>query len=273
MDSSLGSSLTGLITTLGHGEFAPRLMDVLRTTTGADLVSAFEFSRSDEPTYLLASGCSVQEARFSQTAGLRYAGGYWRFDRALGHALAGSSRAQCEILRQRSRDIPDPEYRDYCYDSHSVIERVSIFHWSGKKRIMLNLYRYATTGPFGSPGERRIEESGEVLGALVAKHAEMTDVARPSRFQSNVLLVGKVLLEACPFLSTQEVEVCASLLSGLSYKEIALRLGLMPSSVVTYRKRAYAKFGIMSRGELETIYERALRQAHMAAASRALAAG
>ena len=252
--------LSGLIATLGHGQFAHKLMSLARDMTGADLMSAFEFSRNNEPLYLIGGGCSQSEARFSQVAGERYAAAFWRKDRSLGDMLASARLRPNRIFCQRSNDISDSAYRDFCYDSHSVLERVSIFHTSGTKPIMLNLYRYHASGAFNANSLSHVEESGGILGALVSKHAEITAVPGPALRSPNLAGVGRALREACPALSVQEVEVCAGLLTGHSYKEIARQRGLMSSSVVTYRKRAYAKLGIDGRTELEAIYENAQRR-------------
>lgn len=54
-------------------------------------------------------------------------------------------------------------------------------------------------------------------------------------------------------LSQREKAVCLGILSGQKAEAIAADLGVAPSSVVTYRKRAYAKLGITSRAGLFAI--------------------
>lgn len=257
MKFSFSDSLSSLVTTLGHPEFPGELMNTLRAVTGADIVSAFEFSRAGEPIYLLGGGRNVSEARFSQAAGVKYARGYWRFDPAVSRALAHSPRMLYEIFRQHGHDILHPEYRAYCYESHDILERVSIFDRTGRIPVMLNLYRCKASGHFSPTGVRRLEQNGGVLGALVAKHAEITGAFQRSASPVNFGMVAKVLREAGLRLSAQEIEICASLLTGLSYKEIAQRRLLKVSSVITYRKRAYAKLGIRHREELASIVESA----------------
>ncbi|NLW05604.1 MAG: helix-turn-helix transcriptional regulator, partial [Pseudomonadaceae bacterium] len=52
------------------------------------------------------------------------------------------------------------------------------------------------------------------------------------------------------FLSERERQVCAAVLQGKKSETIAYELEVAPSSVVTYRKRAYDKLGISSRAQL-----------------------
>jgi DNA-binding CsgD family transcriptional regulator len=51
-------------------------------------------------------------------------------------------------------------------------------------------------------------------------------------------------------LSERERQICLGVLGGKKAELIAGDLGLSPATIVTYRRRAYAKLGISSRGDL-----------------------
>lgn len=51
-------------------------------------------------------------------------------------------------------------------------------------------------------------------------------------------------------LTERERKVCALALAGVSIEGSAYELGIKKSSIVTYRKRAYARLGISSLNEL-----------------------
>ncbi len=51
-------------------------------------------------------------------------------------------------------------------------------------------------------------------------------------------------------LTRRELSVCALALAGMTIEGTALNLGLKNTSVITYRKRAYAKLGISSLNEM-----------------------
>jgi DNA-binding CsgD family transcriptional regulator len=51
-------------------------------------------------------------------------------------------------------------------------------------------------------------------------------------------------------LTSRELDVCARSLLGMTAEGIALDLNIKPSSVITYRKRAYERLHISSRYEL-----------------------
>src|SRR5690606_19742285 len=54
----------------------------------------------------------------------------------------------------------------------------------------------------------------------------------------------------CPDMPARESEVCVRLALGLTQEGIAVDLGISPSTVKTYRNRAFARLGINFRNEL-----------------------
>jgi DNA-binding CsgD family transcriptional regulator len=59
-------------------------------------------------------------------------------------------------------------------------------------------------------------------------------------------------------LSDREGEVLRLILSGLSSKEIARRMGNSPETVKVFRKRIHTKLGLASSGQLFTLFMAAL---------------
>ena len=60
-------------------------------------------------------------------------------------------------------------------------------------------------------------------------------------------------------LSSREQQVAQGLLSGQSYKDVARRIGVSPSTVSTYVKRIYAKVGGSGRTALRDLIRRRAR--------------
>ena len=54
----------------------------------------------------------------------------------------------------------------------------------------------------------------------------------------------------CPDLSKRELDVLRGVLEGHTAVEIAELMGIKPSSVLTYQKRAYQRLGISSQRQL-----------------------
>ena len=53
-----------------------------------------------------------------------------------------------------------------------------------------------------------------------------------------------------PNMPKRETEVCAAITLGMTSEAIALNLGISVNTVLTYRKRAYARLGISCQNEL-----------------------
>ncbi|WQE31644.1 helix-turn-helix transcriptional regulator [Janthinobacterium lividum] len=53
-----------------------------------------------------------------------------------------------------------------------------------------------------------------------------------------------------PQLSKRELDALRGVLEGLTAAEIADTMGVQPSSVITYQKRAYKRLGIASQRQL-----------------------
>ena len=53
-----------------------------------------------------------------------------------------------------------------------------------------------------------------------------------------------------PSLPARELDVCVSIVNGVTSEGIALALNVSIDTVFTYRKRAYARLGISSQNEL-----------------------
>ena len=58
------------------------------------------------------------------------------------------------------------------------------------------------------------------------------------------------LRQVMPHLTRRELDVCVGIMQGKSSEAIALALGISVNTVLTYRKRAYARLGISSHNEL-----------------------
>lgn len=58
------------------------------------------------------------------------------------------------------------------------------------------------------------------------------------------------LKTAAPQLSPREVEVCIRIMLGITSEGIGIDLGISRNTVLTYRKRAYARLNISSQNQL-----------------------
>lgn len=120
-------------------------------------------------------------------------------------------------------------YRARFFDRPGLAGKTAVLVAGTRLRLIVNLYWAEAASQSALPS---------LLGRLALLHFE----ARLSEVPA-----------ALAVLSERERAVCLGMLAGKKAETIAADLGVASSSVVTYRKRAYGKLGISSRGALFAI--------------------
>ncbi|MCB1388338.1 MAG: helix-turn-helix transcriptional regulator [Rhodobacteraceae bacterium] len=226
--------LADLITHLGTPGFGPALMRLLHRETGADLCSVFAVDGTIARV-LVAESAAPEASAFARIASLRYAQRYWRRDTSAVAALGRAHRAM-QVLKRPAQGIRDIDYRHECYTEGAVVERLSLYR-AGAPGIIANAYRARGSGPFAPDALRAFAGRAEVLHAALLRHDRLL---------------------ACPadplaILSVREAQVARLTARGEDQPRIAAALGVSAETVTTYRKRAYAKLGIVNRHQLRAL--------------------
>ncbi len=240
---------------LGQPGFAETFLACVADDVAVDLCSAFALDRSGAPSFLFAAARIPENSRFAQAASTVYAQGYWRADPAMAGLPRGSGCRAAGLVCQRWDTIPLGEYRTVCYENPGVVERVWIRGNGDAGLTLVGLYRTRVQGYFSPDELGRLARTADLLTAIAAKHGSLTRHTQPPRLAPDRTAVAQHLARLDPRLSLRETAVCAALLCGQSAKETATSLGIEPSSVVTYRKRAFLKLGVSSQFELARRYE------------------
>lgn len=240
---------------LGQPGFADTFLACVAEDVAVDLCSAFALDRSGAPHFLFAAARMPQHSRFAQAASTVYAQGYWRADPAMAGLPNGLGDRVAGVVCQRWDTIPLGEYRTVCYENPGVVERVWIRGHGDAGLTLVGLYRTRVQGYFSPDELGRLARTADLLTAIAAKHGSLTRQMQPPRLAPDRAAVAQHLARLEPRLSLRETAVCAALLCGQSAKEAAASLGVEPSSVITYRKRAFLKLGVSSHFELTRRYE------------------
>ena len=134
-----------------------------------------------------------------------------------------------------------PSYRSQFFSNPGLVDKVSILAKRSCNSYYINLYRAMGKRLFRED-KLFLEHEGEnIVSALVTKHYSI----------DSALLTESPLVN----LSERERQVCKGILSGKKTEAIAFELGLTPSSIITYRRRAYQKLAINSRSALFALCE------------------
>ena len=240
--------LADLIARLGEPDFADQLMLALNALCGADMCSGFAIS-AGKARALFAGSMDPRRSAFARIATLRYVQKYWKHDTATAYTL-GRAHQSVKTLRRPSSVIRDIDYRHECYAEGEVVERLSICR-SGTIQIVVNAYRDRASGPFSPAEIDCFEAAAPILMASLEKHQQLTAATRGANAPNDAhALANQLAAIEDAGLSEREAQVLASILTGMDQNAIAKAIGVKTSTVVTFRRRGYAKLGVRNRAEL-----------------------
>lgn len=165
--------------------------------------------------------------------------------------LFGRTAPGQPLLNRLPRErVPNAHYRLRCYDRPGLVDRISVIAEAEGDWYCLNLFRAEQSGRFGGGETAAIRDSAGLLAALAIKHDR---IARPGAIlprEARRAGIDARLRQLDARLTGREREVLVRVVSGMTSEGIALDLGIGVNSVLTYRKRAYARLRIGSQNEL-----------------------
>ncbi|WP_082908217.1 helix-turn-helix transcriptional regulator [Bradyrhizobium neotropicale] len=237
--------LTDLIEHLGTPAFPATLFRSTFDWAKASHLTAFAFEPRQKPRLIFAENTGT--APIARGVADQYCRDYWRHDLANRVPLdtGTADRSESWILHTQASEIVHSDYRRACYASVCLDHRVSLIDMKGNHTLRINIYR-SKGDAFSDDDVQRIADRAGLLLALTRRHADYGLADRQNSFtRYRVRLAG-----VAPGLTRREREVCAAIILGLTSEGIALELGVGLNTVLTYKKRAYARLGISSQNEL-----------------------
>jgi DNA-binding CsgD family transcriptional regulator len=117
----------------------------------------------------------------------------------------------------------------------------------GEEVYRINFYGGSRRARSSGIDADRIMQSADLLMALLMKH-DAISLPSADRLSGGLYQNRLQLLE--PTMPLRETEVCSAIVRGMTSEAIALELGITVNTVLTYRKRAYARLGISCQNEL-----------------------
>lgn len=204
---------------------------------GASQVTAFVYG-PDKVQCLLSRNFISDDKGGSLAAA--YLEGWYRHD-PLYRQIMEAGDSSCEV--QRLDDLKphiEQAYLERFFGAPGFRDKTAILIVDGMFRMVLNIYFIAQAEDSLLPGKHAVGDGFcYILGRTLATHFQRS---RPPEAPLPLAV-----------LSERERQVCLGMLAGKKAEIIAEEIGIGPSSVVTYRQRAYQKLGISSRGQLFAI--------------------
>jgi DNA-binding CsgD family transcriptional regulator len=231
-------SAAALIESVGIATFEDDLFRLVHEAIDCIHMNAFVFGRDDGRALVVAG--NEGPSQVAREVGVRYIKHYWQFDPA--HARLKQLDPGFRMIETRSNDIPNAEYRDDCYTAVRIAERISLCETRDDSTLRANFYH---PEGFTSEHKEAIADAAGLLMPLLWRHAKGCD-----RILETYEDFDLRLAQVAPTLTERERQVCALIALGVSSEGIGLRLGISINTVLTYRKRAYARLGITSQNEL-----------------------
>lgn len=221
------------------------ILQAINQVSGVDYISIVEHSTSGKKPIQVAHSAkdSHEQRDLTKECFERYCNLYFRqdpvthlLDQMRGNPMQNSPVAALHVMRE---DIPNHAWKRDIYERENLPDRLSfLFSPEPARRWAVNLYRSAVRGPF-RPDEL---EALLPIGSLIAQ------VFKSHMGPHKALICGSASVELekkleylAPGLSPRELAVCARIAEGMSVDGIAVDLNVAPSTVMTLRKRAYAK--------------------------------
>jgi len=163
---------------------------------------------------------------------------------------SGGRRKVC--VRRLNLDLPDLRSREpEFYLRFGIVDGIELQWRNGQASFNLDLYRTHRLGRFSNIDEAALTAAADLLANLIELHAslcQLTVATTTARQPQDILHIIVGLLGEG--LTPRENAVACRIAAGMGTNEIAEDMGVMPATVITFRKRAYAKLGIGSRAEL-----------------------
>ena len=230
----LSLAVSSCIVSLGTRRFYECFFQLLQNFIGIDQCVVFQLDSNDELSCLLSR--NFHDNKVVRTAAKSYVEGGFKSDPNL---KLFHSIEPAEVKVVYFEDLVarmDPAYRDHYFDDLGLSDKVSIITADHGHRYYINLYRGKSWGSFQN--DRVFESDGleSLISSIVARHFALNNDLREEG--------------SLAFLTDRERDVCRRILQGKKAETIAGELGVSTNTVVTYKKRAYAKLGINSRRAL-----------------------
>ncbi len=229
-----------LIGAVGTGALGDVILRAADSLSGVDEMFGFWIDADGPPVQLTSSGHrGSAKARASLYAGL-----FHRLDPLLPIIRHVGGAGEVMHASVHASDIMDPIYRRECFDRPGLTEKIAFVRTCGMRQYVLSFYRTRDHRP------AKMEELGtlaEMALPVLKRHGELLgDEAGLSLTERLELRLSRT----CPELTGRERQVCARSLAGMTAEATALDLGIRETSVLTYRRRAYERYGISNVGQL-----------------------
>jgi DNA-binding CsgD family transcriptional regulator len=248
IDSSAVCRLLNAIGSVDRSTLAHAVLEMVNGHVAMSNCSVIAFAAEYNPRPV--SVCSqTDEYQIFQFAN-NYARHLYQHDRIQLHLqsiLPQQEIAHITVHRQTMTQIIDAELRRIYNDTLGVVDSMAVTIKTGHQEwITTSLCRHRDQGPLDKDEIETILQLATLIATCASRHCRIEADGEAD----NQTSVRNGIDQLCSLLTKRERQVILRILDAVTIENIASELGLKPTTVITYRSRAYEKLGISSRHEL-----------------------
>lgn len=227
-------SMTGLIGCIGDPHFAVDALAQMNRLLPVAWWSVFRLYADAPPRMPLTASFEVPDGTMDSWQA--YRNSLYQRDETFLEARERTREAQQMLVHWNAREIP-AAHRERIYSRHGLRERLSLVCADDGAWLAVNLYRLEEQAGFSDADIDAVGGACAVILSSVRRHLALSPGAE----------MATTVLSA---LALRERQVCERVLKGWTHEGIAADLQISPTTVKTYRDRAFHKLGIRHRNEL-----------------------
>ena len=222
------------------------ILNLVRCEMEAINCAVFYLAGNTQPQ--LIGHAEVAERTHTGRVGCTYAHQYYRHDQGLRHALQlgrNGGAHHTTLLHHRAEDILNRDYRLRCYDEVGTRQRFAVMRrLNTQDSLLVGIYR---ASPSLSCTDREfLSQTAAWIGEAAAQRLRALPPAATALDSALTACTTQRQIR----LSPREKQVLLAMLQGHTVPHMAQALGVAPTSIDTYRQRAWGKLGVTSRQDL-----------------------
>jgi DNA-binding CsgD family transcriptional regulator len=223
------------------------LGDIAKSGFNCDLVTAFVFRPASQPRAVSIATNSnlIASARKASCA---YSDSHWQTDPSNIFFSRDLPEREPYAVRMEDSDISDARHRYDCFTTGGIVRQVSLIVRTSEEYLKMSFCRSQASPNFTHSEIESWAQYSDLLSALLLEHSKRTPAQRSGLDAAKAF--SKRLSVDHPYLTERERTVCSLIAVGMTSTGIALTLGVSVNTVLTFRRRAYARLNITSHGEL-----------------------
>lgn len=226
--------MTGLIGCIGDPNFAADALAQMNRLLPVAWWSVFRLYPDAPPHMPLTASFEVPDGTMDSWQA--YRNSLYQRDETFLEARERAHEAQQVLVHWNAREIP-AAHRERIYNRHGLRERLSLVCADDGAWLAVNLYRLEEQAVFSDADIDMVGDACAVILSSVRRHLALS----PGTGAATTVLST---------LPLRERQVCERMLKGWTYDGVASDLQISPTTVKTYRDRAFDKLGIRHRNEL-----------------------